>query len=118
MSSEKRIAASRANGARSRGPKTPTGKARSSQNAITHGFYAQSVVILREDPAAFQQSRQAFLRRFAPSNPAELGLIDAMASAHWRGLRARRLEEEFCAAAGRSLCNHPSALRKLDLYSG
>ena len=46
MSTEKQIAANRANGARSRGPKTPEGKARAARNSTRHGLLARS--ILRE----------------------------------------------------------------------
>ena len=53
--SEKRIQAARANGAKSRGPITPEGKARSSRNATTHGLLSQYVVIPGEDPAGFQR---------------------------------------------------------------
>jgi hypothetical protein len=53
--SSARAEASRINGARSRGPKTPEGKARSSQNALKHGFRVQKHVVLPgEDAAAFQ----------------------------------------------------------------
>jgi hypothetical protein len=41
-----RAEASRRNGAMSRGPKAPEGKARSSQNALKHGFRAQKHVVL------------------------------------------------------------------------
>jgi hypothetical protein len=49
-----RAAASRRNGAKSRGPKTAEGKARSSQNALKHGFRAQKFVVVGdEDPKEF-----------------------------------------------------------------
>jgi hypothetical protein len=46
--SEKRIAANRANGALSRGPKTPEGKTRSARNATTHGLLAGIVAVRNE----------------------------------------------------------------------
>jgi hypothetical protein len=46
-----RAEASRRNGARSRGPKTPEGKARSAQNAFKHGMRAQKYVVLPEEDA-------------------------------------------------------------------
>ena len=47
-----RAEASRRNGAKSCGPKTPEGKARSAQNALKHGFRAQKHMVLPGEDAA------------------------------------------------------------------
>ena len=45
--SAKQLAANRANAARSTGPTTPQGKARSAQNAPKHGFTASTFAVVR-----------------------------------------------------------------------
>jgi hypothetical protein len=64
--SEKRLAANRANGALSRGPITPEGKARSSQNAIKHGLQSNLVVLRNENKEAYQTVLQSYYDRFKP----------------------------------------------------
>lgn len=49
MSSEKQIAANRANATHSTGPRTIEGKARSRTNAWKHGLRAEKIVITGED---------------------------------------------------------------------
>src|SRR5262249_20665406 len=51
MTSERKIAANRINGRRSRGPKTQAGKARASRNAFRHGLAA----ITRSNPVIFPE---------------------------------------------------------------
>jgi len=75
MSSEERIASSRANGALSRGRKTPECKARSSRNATRHGLLSNIVVLEDAPDEAFHRLCREYARRFGPlttSRPAWL----------------------------------------------
>ena len=92
MVSEKRILAARANGARSRGPKTPQGKARSSRNALRHGFLSARVAVDPESRSSFREVFDLLVARLSPGDDAELGLIQEMASASWRLRRAWAME--------------------------
>jgi hypothetical protein len=47
-----RVLASRRNGARSRGPKTAAGRARSAGNALKHGLCARRLTLLADEDAA------------------------------------------------------------------
>jgi len=51
VSSQAKIVASRANGRKSRGPRTPAGKSNASRNALRHGLAA----ITRKDPEIFAE---------------------------------------------------------------
>jgi hypothetical protein len=51
VSSQAKIVASRANGRKSRGPRTPAGKSNASRNAFRHGLAA----ITRTDPEIFAE---------------------------------------------------------------
>jgi len=92
MSSQKRIEASRRNGALSRGPKTEAGKRRSSANSTKHGLTAKLVVTSEESEAGFIEALQGFLDKFKPRDPVEQDLVEQMAISHWRLRRAFRIE--------------------------
>ncbi len=106
MSSLRRINASRANGARSRGPVTAAGKARSAANALRHGLLARAVVLEAESAEAFQEMLDDFVLRFQPSDSVELTLVEEMAAALWRQRRCwvveTRLVDEAAARANAS----------------
>ena len=56
MSTDRRIRASRANGALSRGPKTEAGKQRCRLNAVKTGAFAKSIVLKNESRLCWTSS--------------------------------------------------------------
>ena len=91
--SEKQLAANRANAARSTGPRTPQGKARSAQNARKHGFTASTFAVVRlEDLDEVAHLRADLIAVYQPVNSQELFAIERIALAQQAILRAARLE--------------------------
>ena len=128
--SEKRAAAARANGAKSRGPTTSRGKANSSRNSLRHGLRSQT--LLRDlpsdlDPNALED-RTALLAEFMselrPQSEIERELVEAVAFSHWNRTRVWKLEWTILdretrsagslAAAFRNLNDHTCALELLN----
>ena len=100
--SNARAEASRKNGAKSRGPKTSEGKARSSHNALKHGLRAQKYVVLpEEDAAEFAGLEAALIEELAPVGALQTVLARRVVVAAWRLARAVRL------AAGTGLGSAP-----------
>jgi len=96
--SSARAEASRKNGARSRGPKTAEGKARSARNALKHGLRAQKhVVLAEEDGEEFRALEAAFIAELAPVGALQAVLAQRIAVAAWRLKRADRIEAELLA---------------------
>src|ERR1035437_5776882 len=95
MSSIRRITASRANGARSRGPVTESGKLTSSQNARRHALLARIVLLKDEAPEGFAEVMSDDLERFQPADGVEIGVIEEMVAAWWRMRRAWSIETQL-----------------------
>jgi len=89
--------AARANGAKSRGPATPEGRAKSSRNSLRHGFSAKSVLLPAESHEQFQLLLDAHIQQFHPANPVEMDLVEAMAVARWRLRRIWAIETSLFA---------------------
>ena len=134
MSSQRRIDSSRANGARSRGPKTPEGLARCQAAPITHGLTARQVVLPGESEEEFRALRDAYLVHFRPRSVREVDLVTLLAATRWRLGRLGSFETDVfnaaiarqepglredlkIAAAFRSLCDESNAFANLDRYS-
>ncbi len=92
MASDRQIEANRKNARRSTGPRTALGKARSSLNAVRHGFSARNAVLPQEDRRAYLDLLGSLRAEFRPQGPVESFLVQQMASAQWRLLRAARVE--------------------------
>ena len=89
----------RENGAKSRGPITEEGKARSSRNALKTGEHAaklehfvhpHAVVLGNEDRRAYAQLVEELIAWYAPGhNPIALSIVRDIAIARWEILRLR-----------------------------
>jgi hypothetical protein len=91
-----RAAASRRNGAKSRGPKTPEGKERSSQNALKHGLRARKFALVDGESAQeFEALEAALLSELAPEGALQPVLARRVVAAAWRLERAERIEAEL-----------------------
>jgi hypothetical protein len=92
MSTDRRIRASRANGALSHGPKTQAGKQRCRLNAVKTGAFAKSIVLKNESPTLLAKLRDEYYQHLQPANPIERDLVEEMVVSKWLCRRAWRLE--------------------------
>lgn len=117
------VEAARRNGARSRGPATPEGKARSSRNALRHGMRCERFLVISGETTEACDAHFAAVRRDlgVEGGEAEHGLVEALAAASWRACRADRLEAELLqglcpggrGSAGQQLARDPGAVAAL-----
>src|SRR5579862_443673 len=87
-----RIAINQANAKHSTGPKTKSGKQRSSLNALRHGLTGQIIVLPSDDLEAYQRHVQSFINHYQPDGPTESQLVQSLADTAWRQNRAAALE--------------------------
>ena len=97
LKSHSKTQSARANGAKSRGPATPEGRAKSSRNSLRHGLSAKSVLLPAESHEQFQLLLDAHIQQFHPANPVEMDLVEAMAVARWRVQRSWAMESAAIA---------------------
>ena len=104
MSSKRRRESSQANGRKSRGPITPEGKARSSENALRHGFLSSQVVLPNQSEEQFQILFHEYAEPFPPRGRRRVRAGRGNHCVLWRTRRAWAIEKESFseAIAGRA----------------
>jgi hypothetical protein len=98
MSSPARQIANSVNAKRSTGPRTEQGKARSSQNARTHGLSATQLVISVAERQEFEDLRTQLRAEIKPHGPLQDAIFDELVTSAWNLRRIRRMETELTAA--------------------
>src|SRR5438876_11357309 len=85
MPSKLKSETARINGAKSRGPKSPATRQKSSANSLQHGLTAANTLVLAcEVPEEFKKFLDEYMAVHQPVNAAECDLVDQMAAARWR----------------------------------
>lgn len=95
-STEAQREASRRNGAKSRGPVSDEGKARSRLNSVKHGLLAKVITPPgdpRQHDLLYRRYRQELIDELKPSSFSERALVDALASDYVQLGRARAMIE-------------------------
>jgi hypothetical protein len=101
MSSARRIASSRANGALSKGPKTEEGKRRAALAHMRHGLLSKCVVIENESQELFDLVVTQHVEFFKPRNAVEQGMVEDIACTYWRLRRVMAIETSMFSAGVR-----------------
>jgi hypothetical protein len=92
--SDARIRANRDNSQKSTGPRSAEGKAKSSMNRCSHGFFSRKVVLEGEDPQEFELLRCELIAEHRPSSLTQRFLVERIAIAMWRLNRMQAIEEQ------------------------
>src|SRR5207302_4980619 len=115
-SSPERLAANAANAQHSTGPRTPEGRARSSQNARTHGLTARDLVIAPNEREEFEELRNDYQASVQPQDAIQQSEFELLVGAAWNLRRARRKEVRACSDTTRTAEQLEKELDRLVRY--
>jgi hypothetical protein len=95
MPTPRQIEANRLNAQKSTGPRTPEGKAVSSQNALKSGLDAESQFVYGESREDFAALQREYFDRFQPRTPEERFQVDTLIRNEWTLRRLFRAESHL-----------------------
>ena len=76
------------------GPKSITGKRKSSLNALKTGVFAKTPVLPFEDEAQYRRHVKSVMRSLEPEDAVQMNLAQQIADSMWRGQR-QELTKKF-----------------------
>ena len=97
MTSEKQIAANRANAQKSPGPSSPEAKEKVRMNAMRDGITGQVITLSADDLPIFEKLKAELIEDFAPKTTMELHLANSIAWDTWRLDHLRAVEMNLYA---------------------
>ena len=120
MSSERKIEANRANAQSSTGPVTEEGKAKSAQNARSHGLSAATIFIPEDREEEFKETYTTYFDEIKPIGEIQMAYFEQLVHAVWNLNIARRLlvralheiDDKKIASANRYVAQYERAFAK------
>ena len=92
MATARQMEANRANANKSTGPRTEEGKAASSINRLSHGFFSKACCATGEKVEDFEALVADLISEHQPANLTEQILVEQMAMSFWLSKRAVRIQ--------------------------
>lgn len=111
MSTQLQLEANRENAKASTGPRTESGKAASSKNAIKHGLTAKGFVVDDDQIAEFQILRDGLRLSLCPTGPLQEILFDRILRATWNLRRCALAESRYFLELGCDPLDNPDSLK-------
>jgi len=110
MASQAKIDANRQNALRSTGPRTPSGKAIASMNAVKHGLCSRKPIIPGENEADFARFTAEWVSELRPFGAHERLLAEQIIMAAWQIRRVPQLEAGLLTRHMQADGPHPFAM--------
>jgi hypothetical protein len=95
MATSAQLTANRLNAQQSTGPQTAEGKAKVSQNRVSHGLTAAHVILPGEDAAGYENLLTSISSEFKPATPTEIFLVEQIAHCQWKLTRLAAMEADL-----------------------